>query len=320
MSWWKKPIVADIAAGAAGAIVAIFAYQVREKYLLRREESARELKWESETYRLMAEQGKLVEEKKKEYERRVQLSRTPLTKLSDNSSNNLSGTFWNRKEVMHSILFPLIRFAMEDKELKSRIVKSDWIQKYETVPLKVYRTHKMFNHPIALDQLIFHNWDLSTGIFEVEYKWHFFRSRDLVKSYKLKCYATSLRSTSLRIVFESNSKSNCHFQNGGGELTCWEIPIVLPRPLQPAQQCGNSSSSSASESTDISGINHLCAAVGDSHVELAKLLDPTKVSNEQFDRIFGANLVSLLKSVDAICKYHTHLPTALRQLAFEYTN
>lgn len=346
MSCWNK-LTSTAAVAVAGiisvGIAGLVGHRIRKKYLLRREkdeEAARNLELRTSEQRAL-EKRRREEEKQKEYERRVQLSRTPLTECTEQShlntssnssnfgnSNHLRGTFWNRVEVMNSVLFPLIRFAMEDEYFKSKIRKVNWMQKDETVPLKTYDSYLMFDDDRRCQNwLNFHSCNLSASTFEVEYQWQSRRFHDFGATHNLKCRAVSLNSTSLRIVFEAEVEFPL-----GAKLVCWDIPITLI----PNNSNGNDNNSNAAN------IDTFRAAADHSHVELAKFLDSAQVSNKQFEQIFGVHLVTpykpeksadkvcsccsrprnfvLVTYAGVVCDYCTGLPTVLRQLTFEYAN
>lgn len=328
MSWTAATSIATSI--AACGILAGF---VRKRILLKRkkdeeaEEAARktrnlELEMSKQQAREEArEEERRQEAKQKDYERRVQLSRTPLREYVDestpndvngsNSSKVLCGTFWNRMEVMHSVLFPLIRFAMREQSYGGGILKLDWQPKYETIPTKRYESdpiagyHWMPRHIHVEGR----KWNLATGCFELEY----YTGHPALL---FNCRIVSISATSLRIVFESDVTSTPD-SPGPNKMVCWQIPITLSRPYQ-------SVNANASGNT----LDVLCAAsaanaANASHVELAKLLDPTIVSDKQFDSIFGTRFVklhNLLKYADIVHKSRTNLPTPLRQLTFEYAN
>lgn len=123
-------------------------------------------------------------------------------------------------EVMHSVLFPLIRFAMEQQDYGGGILKLDWQPKYETIPTKTYESDPITGYYWMPRHIHVEGrkWNLCTGFFELEY----YTSHPALL---FNCRVVSISATSLRIVFESNTIST--LDPGPNKMVCWQIPITL---------------------------------------------------------------------------------------------
>lgn len=225
----------------------------------------------------------------------------------------VSQSFWNRQELMHSVLFSLIRSAM--MSAKPDIKKLRWRQEYSTVPVRNYYGDKI-SHPQIRTSFNLGKLNFTTGTFEVEYRVKYDSFRETMV-YNLECSLVSLSSTSLRIVFESPD-----ICLPDAKFSCWQIPVVLPQLTQPSTVrstlFADLGTSEPSE-YDYPNLKYF-ESIPASHIDLKNLLDSTKTSAEEFDAIFGTNLVSSLRQICADFHTFTPLPTALGKLTVEYAN
>lgn len=203
---------------------------------------------------------------------------------------------------MHSALFSLIRSAM--MSAKPDIKKLRWRQTYSSVPVRNYYGDNI-SHPQIRSSFNLGKLNFTTGTFEVEYRVKYDSFRETMV-YNLECSLVSLSFTSLRIVFESPD-----ICLPDAKFSCWQIPVVLP-------QFANLDTSEPNE-YDYPNLKYF-ESIPVSHIDLKDLLDSTKTSAEEFDNIFGTNLVSSLRQICGDFHTFTPLPTALGKLVVEYAN
>lgn len=253
-------------------------------------------------------------------------------------------SFWNREQVLHLLLFPLLKHACEEGTCEpilyylgtsTNISTSSSADKTTAVPESM--STKRFNDANCTDhaslcRITIESWNLDSGTFVFSDK--SIKSTKSSKRLNFVGRIISLNSTSVRIMHPSLQVTTClttgkvSHTMSDNDSTYFELKLT-PRWQAEAwkkmfegltafeqkkarRQCEYKAAKLFPNSTKSD--NHFVP----SHFALSELLDPTKVGAQEFDSIFGTELVAATIQVTNNFDSCTPLPTVLRALTFEY--
>lgn len=226
------------------------------------------------------------------------------------------GTFWNRAEICHSILFRRIQvsFGLRSDSTANMLAHEG---SEETIPFVPF--------PICTPQtgISFPRWNLADGTFEMKTD-----GKTLGKPKTIQYRVISLSERSVRVMHRllpnvdgingnndendnSNNSNNSNSLNSGscaqGEfdehhqfsISLWQTAnFTFPQERVEAWKKIHSD---------------------DWRVDISELLDPTKTTAAEFQNIFDQS-TSCSTTVELIFDCATQLPTVLRKLSLDYAN